>query len=175
MEFFMSSLYKVLKMPLVKCPDCLNKISDRVKTCPFCGCPAEFFLSLEKDLDLLASTELVIEENKTTVENPIDNSIIDKKIISFSFGNSKVNYPKDTEKIAKLYGKYIHFADRYYNKYLDLYGSAGSIYSVLTEVTQCVIADIEQTIDEACEDLYSLGIKSTIMDFIEKYEIYFQN
>lgn len=35
-------------MALVKCPDCEKMISPRVQQCPFCGCPAEFFI---KDVD----------------------------------------------------------------------------------------------------------------------------
>lgn len=30
-------------MPLVKCPDCGNNVSDRADACPVCGCPQKFF------------------------------------------------------------------------------------------------------------------------------------
>ena len=33
----------VLAMALVRCPDCGKNVSSRVKQCPFCGCPSEFF------------------------------------------------------------------------------------------------------------------------------------
>ncbi len=30
-------------MPLISCPDCNNKISDRAESCPHCGLPAKYF------------------------------------------------------------------------------------------------------------------------------------
>lgn len=153
-------------MPLTTCPDCLKQVSDRIETCPFCGCPAKYFSSLTENavlsIPIVENIKSIAEEKK-------------KNYITFVFGTAQVQYPKNTENIAKLYGKYVSYADKYHKKYYELYASAGSIYSVLTDLSKNVINDIKLIVDEACKDLYSFGIKITSSDFIEEYEINFQH
>lgn len=163
-------------MPLITCPDCLKQISDRVEACPFCGCPARFFSSLTENKDSSISTSPIIENTEvSTLVTKESNHVEVEEYITFSFGTSQIKYPKSTEKIAKLYGKYVTYSNLYYAKYYDLYASAGSMYSVLNDLTQMVIEDIKLIVEEACKDLYSLGIRITSSNFIEKYEIDFQD
>lgn len=160
-------------MPLITCPDCLKQISDRVEACPFCGCPAKFF-SASKESVIVPIPTSFIDVNKSDTEEIIDRKTVEpEEVISFSFGNSQVTYPIGTEKIAKLYGKYVYYAYEFSDKYFEEYASAGSMYSVLTDLADNVIMDIKLVVDEACKDLYSFGIKITRADFIKEYEIDF--
>ena len=159
-------------MPLIMCPDCTKKISDRVEACPFCGCPAEFFGVTQENVVNTSPASVQSDTNKELVKNSKSNETEEK--IRFSFGDSQIEYPKSTEKIAKLYGKYVTFADEFYSVYYDIYDSVGSMYLVLSDLAKEVILDIQQIVDEACKDLYSFGIKITRENFIEKYEIDFQ-
>ena len=162
-----------VKMPLISCPDCKKQMSDRVEACPFCGCPAKFFPTLQEDVDASSHQPEIEEINKKTeMKNTEDET--EEKIV-FSFGSFKVEYPKSTEKIAKLYGKYVAVSNEFYDKYYSMYASAGSMNCVLTDLTQKVIQDVQQTVDEACEDLYILGIKITKESFIKKYRINFKS
>lgn len=36
-------------MALLKCPDCGKMVSERVTSCPDCGCPREYFESEKKE------------------------------------------------------------------------------------------------------------------------------
>lgn len=159
-------------MPLVTCPDCLKQVSDRVESCPFCGCPSKFFLSGTSDNDTINSSVSMAEKSipsETIVEEKCVNSKED--FISFSFGKFTVRYPKNTENIAKIYGKYVSYSHKYYQKYYELYASAGSMHSVLTDLVDKVKSDIRTIADEACQDLYQFGIRITSTDFINEYEI----
>lgn len=50
-------------MALAKCPDCKKLVSSRVETCPFCGCPAEFFEEASADeLEEIKGKELAPKE-----------------------------------------------------------------------------------------------------------------
>lgn len=162
-----------IKMPLITCPDCKKQISDRVEACPFCGCPARFFPALQESIDASSHLAEIKDTNNKTEIKSIDDETEEK--IVFAFGDFKVEYPKSTEKIAKLYGKYVAVSNELYAKYYNMYASAGSINCVLTDLTQKVIQDIQQTVDEACEDLYSFGIKITKASFIKKYGIDFKS
>lgn len=159
-------------MSLTTCPDCEKKISDRVEACPFCGCPAKYF-SISQEKVISQSPESSQFDTNKEIENNCKTVEFEEKI-KFNFGDFQIEYPRSTEKISKLYGKYVAFAKEFYVKYYNMYTSAGSMYSVLSDVTQKVIIDIQQTVDEACKDLYSFGIKITRADFIEEYGIDFQ-
>lgn len=54
-------------MALLKCPDCEKMVSERVVSCPFCGCPKEFFEkpneSTEQDFINKTIEEVEIEDN----------------------------------------------------------------------------------------------------------------
>jgi hypothetical protein len=163
-------------MPLTTCPDCLKQISDRVEACPYCGCPAKFFPSLTENILPTIPEDSIVESTRPIILENEDGSIKkDEGYITFSFGTSQIKYPKNTENIAKLYGKYVSYTNGYYEKYYELYPTAGSMYSVLTDLTKKVISDIQQIVEEACKDLYSFGIKITSSYFIKKYKINFKN
>ena len=160
-------------MGLIKCPDCEKMVSERVESCPFCGCPAKFF-TVSNDMTIIGNSKIDNQVEKITNLEKSENDLpVHEDIISFYIGSVKVDYPRSTEKIAKLYGKYVGFADKYYDKYISMYSAAGSMYNVLTDISQRVITDIKDTVDEACKDLYSFGIKITTETFISKYEIDF--
>ena len=51
-------------MPLILCPECNNKISDRAESCPHCGLPAKYFgTSANKDNTANTSLDLSILRN----------------------------------------------------------------------------------------------------------------
>lgn len=35
-------------MALIKCPECGNRISDKAESCPYCGCPRQYFFDSPK-------------------------------------------------------------------------------------------------------------------------------
>jgi len=47
-------------MPLIFCPECNNKISDKAESCPHCGLPAKYFsTSVKKDNTTTANTDIL--------------------------------------------------------------------------------------------------------------------
>ena len=78
-------------MALIQCPDCEKMISARANQCPFCGCPAEFFLmdtddsankeypsnkkkniQIEENLNLETESPSIDEDQECTEELPIE-------------------------------------------------------------------------------------------------------
>lgn len=160
-------------MGLIKCPDCERRISDRADVCPFCGCPSKYFSES-------TVTETVSSISKTSkIKTPVSKQEIissqDDNSISFVFGQTKVSYSVSIKKFAQFYGQYSSLARKYARKYLNEYGSAGDIYSVLTNLTDRVQSDLRVTVEQAVKDLYSCGIIITCDDFINEYDIDFQD
>jgi DNA helicase-4 len=60
-------------MPLIFCPDCNNKISDRAESCPYCGLPAKYF----------GTSENKDNTAETTVNQLLDLSMLRNDLISF--------------------------------------------------------------------------------------------
>lgn len=56
-------------MALVKCPDCEKMVSPRVQQCPFCGCPAEFFIKPDADDGSNNSTAIASNAETMAVGN----------------------------------------------------------------------------------------------------------
>lgn len=54
-------------MALVKCPDCEKMVSDRVDACPFCGCPAKFFTTGDKKVEVNKEREIPKAENSSSI------------------------------------------------------------------------------------------------------------
>lgn len=163
-------------MGLIQCPDCGKMVSIRVAACPNCGCPSEYFekeTSEESKVDTLQT----LPSTETKIELPIQPE--EKKIcmpapqmkddIEFKFGRHIISYPKSTENIAALYGKYVKLAHDYSEKYVRLYNSAGDMHTVLTSLTNKVISDIVSLEDMAAEDLYDFGIGITRKEFDSEY------
>ena len=57
-------------MPLIKCIDCGKMISDRIESCPQCGCPVSVSLEENNKLMEKAKEEAKIkaEEEKNRIE-----------------------------------------------------------------------------------------------------------
>lgn len=168
-------------MGLIKCPDCGKMVSTRVTACPNCGCPSEYFGEESSDNEVgiiqspiptVGKMELPIQPEEKKVDLPTTTV---KDDIEFKFGRISISYPKSTENIAKLYGKYVKLARDYSAKYVGLYNSAGDMHTVLTSITDKVIADIVMLEDMAAKDLYSFGISITRKDFDSEYVPAFKN
>lgn len=167
-------------MGLVKCPDCGKMVSNRVTACPNCGCPSEFFEEAEQETQVENVSEISEkrEEPKqtkgTTRERLEETTLVKCGDIQFKFGKLIISYPQSTKNIAKIYGKYVKLSRDYCSKYVDLYQSAGDMYTVLTTLTDQVIADIASLEDMAAKDLYDFGIRITRKDFDEDYVLGFK-
>lgn len=83
-------------MSLIQCPECGQQISDRAKSCPYCGLPSSYFKK---------------EEPSAKVEE-IDYSNISNILISFDsdysgiFSAGRYITHRDVETLNKVYGKY---------------------------------------------------------------------
>lgn len=88
-------------MPLITCPECLKKISDRAEFCPHCGLPSKYFKSA-------AEPGLIMGENHYA-DIPLDYNEIPDILLSFDrdyvtlFGRN--HYISSKEK-ARLLGTY---------------------------------------------------------------------
>ena len=168
-------------MGLIKCPDCGKMVSTRVAACPNCGCPSEYFG--KESADAKVSSFQTPSSTDVKIEVPIQPKVssgvllapVVKDDIEFKFGRHIISYPKSTENIAKLYGKYEKLARDYSAKYVGLYNSAGDMHTVLTSLTDKVISDIVQLEDMAAKDLYSFGISITRKNFDSEYVPEFKN
>lgn len=144
-------------MPLIICPDCNKQISDRANSCPFCGCPSEYF-----------------PKSTNSVESPSsDNDMCAKpqseKTIDFHFGDCTISYPESISGYAKLYGKYVRNTDLLTKKYLNQYDNADNFYEVVTTLTDKAEKDIDKIIEHALTDLYSYEIIISFDDFKQNY------
>lgn len=174
-------IMEVSFMGLIKCPDCGKMVSTRVTACPNCGCPSEYFGEESSENERGTSQTSSCTDVKIDVPSQVEIKKVDisepllEDDIKFKFGKHVISYPKSTESIANLYGKYVTLARDYSAKYVDLYNSAGDMHTVLTSLTDKAIADIVMIEDMAAKDLYGFGISITRKDFDSKYVPGFKN
>ena len=87
-------------MPLIKCPDCHNSISDRAEKCPHCGLPAAYFVTSED------------KRTETLVTGDLDYKNLSNVLISFDSDYTRLFAPnhyithRDINKIVTTYDKY---------------------------------------------------------------------
>lgn len=165
-------------MPLIKCPDCGKMVSDRVKNCPFCGCPAEFFekkmqeVIVKRENNTESSTsemekKLSETENVQQFQTKIQEN--NKSMPSFSFAGRRITYPKGSEKFAALFGTYLKLADEGAETLLDSYYKSGGITAALSKVPDKAQYLLNEAIKKAVEYLYESGINFTEEQFVNKY------
>ncbi len=151
-------------MPLIKCPDCKKEISDRVKSCPFCGCPAEFFGTEETVVDNIQTenTQLVETVQVEEIEKHEEN-------IEFVIGGYLFSYPKGSEKYAGLYGVFLSNAENAKNDLYQLYCKAEKIETALKKLPELAGEWLGETADNCAKLLYASGVNLTAERFINKY------
>lgn len=156
------------KMPLIKCPDCEKMISDRVESCPFCGCPSSFFLPEKKEPSIPNNSESMKQKDVDSLKN--DTSMIKpEETIDFRIGSYILKYPKGSEKYAAFFGGYLQLADIAYEEMLKLYREADSIVLALRNLPNKAEQMIFNIINEGTKFLYSQGINITPEQFMAKY------
>ena len=146
-------------MPLVKCPDCEKMVSERVSNCPFCGCPAEYFL---KDVETKKEND---NKKNTSVEMDSKN----KETIKFKIADFTINYPSGSQEFASLFGSYLHAADIAYEEMCKLYDGAKGIGKALEILPDKANELIYGVIEQGTKFFYLQGINITPEQFIEKY------
>ena len=138
-------------MGLIKCPDCMKMVSDRVKECPNCGCPSEFFQQNENKVD-------TIQCDSESVET-----------IEFNFGGNKIIYPANSEIYAGLYGDYVTLGLIKYEQLCSAYKSFGSVDFVISSLYELAQEFIDNQITTCLAELYNAGVSMTVAQFKEKY------
>lgn len=138
-------------MALVKCPDCGKMVSERATVCPDCGCPAEFYI---KD-DAKKVEKSVLEEEK--LEYKLLQGVV-------------ATYKKSDAIYANLYGLYIVSSLNAYDKLLDLYKKSKTIGVAIRQVPEAGAEIIDNVFQKTVEYLYSVGITTTVEQFISGFE-----
>lgn len=134
-------------MALLECPDCGNKISDKISSCPRCGCPIEFCELIEEPLT---------QEKQNTQEVSKKESIQFKR---FSIGNAEIVFRTEIglycamKSVAERRGsKEKHVFYEYYKNNIKNY----------TDIFTTAIDYIETRIQNFCKAysqyLYELGV-----------------
>ena len=168
-------------MSLVKCPDCEKMVSQRADKCPFCGCPAKFFIyedslqSSNKEKAHVNETNMLkgndtnqIEERADKTEIASNQGLVDAKI-NFYFGKYGVAFHAKGAAFAAFFGTYLQAADMAYERMLDCYRKAGSIRKALEILPDKANAVIFSLIDKGTGYLYSQGVYITQEEFFRKY------
>lgn len=141
-------------MALVKCPDCGKMVSSRVKVCPECGCPAEFF-------EIGEQTEQPITEASESIKE-------DRQIV-FNFKQFSIKYPVDAELYAGLYGDYVKLGFEKFELLCDVYKKLGTADSVAKNLATEAQKMVDDQIDAILRDLYAKGLSMTMKQFKIKY------
>ncbi|MDR3344134.1 MAG: UvrD-helicase domain-containing protein [Oscillospiraceae bacterium] len=58
-------------MPLISCPECQSRISDRAESCPHCGLPAKFFVSSEVNQSSGTKASIIEELDLAALRNAL--------------------------------------------------------------------------------------------------------
>ena len=167
-------------MALIQCPDCAKMISDRANSCPFCGCPAEYFFK-EKNMEEHLDTTVEIKESqdmKNVPEPEKENG--EKHIITlqeqennnyvrFAFAGKGLTHKKNMREGASLFGTYLKMADDAVATLRNSYFGAGDIAIALDNVETEAKQILFNTVKMAVGCLYQSGIYMTENQFWDKY------
>lgn len=147
-------------MPLIKCPDCEKMISDRAASCPFCGCPAEFF---EESIEESNMLDLMVERQEISTRSQNE--------IKFRFGNNEFRYLEEDAGFIRALSHYLQVGEMTGYIVDKAYDELGSIGAVLRNVPKAVEIIIqEDVLDFTIGLLYSMGYSMSIQQFVQKYE-----
>lgn len=147
-------------MALIKCPDCGKMVSERALSCPFCGCPSEFFLEAKDEIDNKQQTRIL--DQKLSV-------ISDEKVV-FRFGNQEFIYVKKDSDYIKAIGYYLVMAEMIVYISDIAYDKFNGIGEVLRKFPDAVASFLQENIiDVTIELLYRMGDSLSIEQFFRKY------
>lgn len=153
-------------MALVKCPDCEKMVSPRVEACPFCGCPAKFFISENEDFSIKG-----VQGTELTDQNQV--SVVRKETITFEILNHKYNYFSDAKPFSTRFGEYLCYAEELRRILEQAYDEYGDISRIIEEFPKRTSQALEIIINESARNLYERGVVITPEQFWGKYnEIY---
>lgn len=148
-------------MALIKCPDCGKMISERALSCPFCGCPSEFFSKTEDETDNKRQTQILDQKLQAAPE---------EKIV-FRFGNQEFSYVKKDSDYIKAIGYYLVMSEMITYMSDIAYDQCNGIGDVLRQFPDEVDMFLQENIfDVTIELLYRMGDSLSIEQFIRKYE-----
>jgi len=88
-------------LPLINCPECEERISDKADACPHCGLPARHFFTAIKAIEPVSPTE--------SIEQDVDYSKIRNSIISFehayqtTFGANNYITSRDLNRLEQIF------------------------------------------------------------------------
>ncbi len=144
-------------MALIECPDCGKMVSERALSCPFCGCPSEFFSEAKEKKD-----------NKQQVQEK--SSMIAEEKIVFRFGNQEFVYNKKDSDYIKAIGYYLIRSEMAAYLVDEAYDQSNGIGEVLRIFPDAVDSFLQESIfDVTIELLYRMGDSLSIEQFIRKY------
>ena len=147
-------------MALIECPDCKKMVSERALSCPFCGCPSEFFSEAKEEIDNKQQTQILDQRR------PV---ISDEKII-FRFGNQEFVYVKKDSDYIKAIGYYLVMAEEIVYVSDIAYDKFNGIGEVLRKFPDAVDSFLQENIiDVTIELLYRMGDSLSIEQFFYKY------
>lgn len=147
-------------MAMIKCPDCGKMVSERAVSCPFCGCPSEFFLEEGEKADNRQQTQISDQKPPT----------ISEEEIIFRFGNQEFVYKKKDSDYIKAVGYYLVMAEAIVYLSGEEYDKFNGIGEVLREFPDAVDSFLQEFIfDFTIELLYRMGDSLSIEQFLRKY------
>lgn len=148
-------------MALIKCPDCGKMVSERVLSCPFCGCPSKYFSEME---------EKVENEQQAQILNQKQSVISEEKIV-FRFGNQEFSYIKKDSDYIKAIGYYLVMSEMIVYISDMAYNQCHGIGDVLRKFPDAVDSFIQENIfDFTVKLLYRMGDSLSVEQFVRKYE-----
>ncbi len=144
-------------MALIKCPDCEKMISERAASCPYCGCPAEFF---------------AVEKVKTSSKDKAALNDILRTLcgqIEFKLAGHTISYLADTEFFANSFGTFTERSLRAMEAMNELYVKSGGIATALKNSAKLAQNITDEVIEDCMHILYTYNINFTKEQFVEKY------
>ena len=167
-------------MGLVKCPDCGKMVSERAQSCPFCGCPSNFFESQSLENHETTNSASNIKEKKEIEgnENEINNEHEqntngqgkkEEFYESFIFLGKTISYPKCSEIYISAMKLHNNTAAKLEKEFEKQYKAANNIDNVWDNVVPAGQYAIDKIIKENVGLLYKAGIYITEEDFKRKY------
>lgn len=143
-------------MGLVKCPDCGKMVSERVSSCPECGCPSEYF-----------NTEIVNEQQVVNDDSKVEDEIF----AEFKFLGRTIIYFKSEEIFVNMMKLHNDMAANVERELKKQYKTAKNIDTVLNEVLPFANSTIRKLVKENLSVLYKAGINMSEDQFVRRHKI----
>lgn len=154
-------------MALMKCPDCGKIVSSRAKTCPNCGCPAEFFEQMDEEN--VSSTSNVSQQDDNSPEiDDQENEEDNKPKKSFDIAGYTLSISKKYKEFASVFGGFSMIAYKTVQGFDEFYKNH-SIVEILSELPNNAQSGLSATLELVEKILYEANCNISQEAFIERY------